>query len=137
MRATILVVDDHQVFADTIVLILNSFEHEFLSVAAYSAKTAIQLVQELRPDLVLLDVIMSDTKGIEHAISIRDDFGCNVLLMSGQSQATELLSEATGIGIAPFGIVAKPIHPIELINKIRQVLGSEKQKPDGSSTAPR
>ena len=120
----ILVVDDEPVITKTLVLILNSFHGEFYAVGSTSIVEALTIVQGIHPDLVLLDAIMPGANGLDHAIQMRDKFGCKVLMMSGQGATAGYLDELNRSGDAPFEIVAKPIHPNDLVARIREKLQS-------------
>ena len=124
MGATILVVDDHRSIADTIVFILNALSGEFAAVAAYSGQQAVEMARSLLPDLVLLDVNLPDTIGLEHALAVRDQCGCKVLLMSGDSRTGEILLESDSGEGDRFEILSKPMHPLELIDRVRNAIRS-------------
>ena len=64
-----LVVDDEQVIADTLAIILN--QAGFDASAVYTGNGAVQAAKQRRPALVISDVIMPDMNGIEAAIQIR------------------------------------------------------------------
>jgi DNA-binding response OmpR family regulator len=120
-RNTVLVVDDEPVIVETLVLILNKFD-DFVAFGSTNIKEALTIVRGIQPHLVLLDVMMPDVHGIEHAIEMRDQCGCKVLMMSGQGAAGQFIEEAVRAGHAPFEILAKPIHPMELVEKIREMI---------------
>ncbi len=120
--SVILVVDDEPVITQTLVLILNSFRDEFFAVGTTSISDALKIVEGIHPDLVLLDAIMPGAHGLDHALQIRDKSGCKVLMMSGQGATATYLDEAKLQGHEPFEILAKPIHPNDLIAKIREML---------------
>jgi DNA-binding NarL/FixJ family response regulator len=63
---TFLVVDDHPSFRKTARVLLNSAGFEVVGEAADGA-SAIEAAQALRPDVVLLDVILPDIDGFEVA----------------------------------------------------------------------
>jgi CheY-like chemotaxis protein len=121
-RSLILVVDDEPLITETLVLILNKFSHEFVAVGSSNVTDALTLVRGIHPDVVLLDVIMPGVHRLEHAIEMREKCGCRVLLVSGQQNTAELLKTELDSGREPFEILAKPIHPMELIEKIREAL---------------
>lgn len=120
--SVILVVDDEPVITNTLVLILNSFKGEFYVVGSTNIAEALTIVQGIHPDLVLLDAIMPGANGLDHAVQMRDRFGCKVLMMSGQGATSVHLEELNRRGDAPFEIVAKPIHPNELVSRLREIL---------------
>ena len=65
------------------------------------------------------DVIMPDMNGIEAAIHIRKFLpSCKVLLFSGQAATADLLESARSQG-HEFEILAKPVHPQDLLAKLR------------------
>jgi DNA-binding response OmpR family regulator len=119
---TILVVDDEPVIAHTIVLILNRHRDEFLAVGSTDVSEALTIVRDTQPDLVLLDAIMPGTRGLQHAIDMRQKYDCNVVIMSGQPGASDLLEKLDREGHVPFEIIPKPIHPDKLVAKIRELL---------------
>ncbi len=122
-RKIVLVVDDEPVITRTLVTILNKLSNEFVAIGATSAAEALTLVRGVRPDLVLLDVVMPGVTQLEHAIEMRDRWNCKVLLLSGQPSTDGALQQLSQSGCAAFEILPKPIHPTALIEKIRQTLG--------------
>ena len=116
-RPRVLVVDDEQVIADTLakILDLNGFEAS----AVYTGTAAVESARSIEPDLIISDVIMPDMNGIEAAISIRNFLpGCKILLFSGQAATADLLETARAQG-HEFEIIAKPIHPSDLLAKLK------------------
>lgn len=110
-------VDDEQVIADTLarILDLNGYEAS----AVYSGTAAVESARTLQPDLVISDVIMQDMNGIEAAIHIREFLpSCKILLFSGQAATADLLENARAQG-HEFEILAKPVHPADLLAKLK------------------
>jgi DNA-binding response OmpR family regulator len=66
----ILVVDDETVVANSLCGILRV--NEFCAYAVTRAQEAYAVVEVLKPDLILLDVVLPDTRGLEAAIHLRD-----------------------------------------------------------------
>lgn len=116
-RPRVLVVDDEQVIADTLakILDLNGYDAS----AVYTGTAAVESARSLRPDLIISDVIMPDMNGIEAAISIRSFLpSCKILLFSGQAATADLLEDARAHG-HEFEILAKPVHPSDLLAKLK------------------
>jgi CheY-like chemotaxis protein len=65
----ILVADDSQDGADSLVFLLKAAGHEVFT--AYDGRTAIQLAEQHRPDAVLLDIGMPEVSGYDVARAIR------------------------------------------------------------------
>jgi CheY-like chemotaxis protein len=116
-KPKVLVADDERVIADTLAIILN--QNGFEATAVYSGEKAVEAAESLRPDLLISDVIMNDLNGIDAAIKIRDMLpSCKILLFSGQAATADLLDRAQGQG-HQFEILAKPVHPQDLLAKLR------------------
>ena len=113
----VLVVDDERLIADTVTAILN--EHGFEAVGVYNGEEAIQAARRFSPEILLTDVLMPKMSGIDLAIKIREEFPkIPVLLFSGQAATSELMRKAAADGYQ-FELLPKPIHPMELIAKLR------------------
>ena len=113
----VLVVDDERVIADTLAIILN--QAGFNAAAVYTGTEAVERARKEKPDLVISDVIMPDMNGIEAAIRIRQMLpGCKILLFSGQAATADLLEKARLQG-HEFEILAKPVHPQDLLAKLK------------------
>jgi CheY-like chemotaxis protein len=113
----VLVVDDERVIADTLATILN--QNGFEAFAVYTGTAAVDSARSNHPDLVISDVIMQDMNGIEAAIRIRQMLpACKILLFSGQAATADLLEKARAQG-HQFEILAKPVHPQDLLAKLK------------------
>lgn len=116
-KPKVLVVDDERVIADTLAIILN--QHGYEASAVYTGNGAVERARTVRPDLIISDVIMPDMNGIEAAIHIRKFLpSCKILLFSGQAATADLLESARAQG-HEFEILAKPVHPQDLLAKLR------------------
>ena len=117
----ILVVDDEETLANSTVEILNL--SGFCAYVAYDGRTALELAAKLHPDILLTDVVMPDMNGVELAIAISKLLPhTRILLISGQAGTIDLLEKARVDGFS-FDLVAKPIHPVKLIEKLNKLRG--------------
>jgi CheY-like chemotaxis protein len=117
VKPKVLVADDERVIADTLAMILN--QSGFEERAVYSGERAVELIPVFEPDMLISDVIMADLNGIEAAIRIRAMRPqIKVLLFSGQAATADLLIKARSEGYE-FEILAKPVHPQDLLSKLR------------------
>ena len=116
-KPKVLVADDERVIADTLAIILN--QSGFDATAVYTGEKAVETARTLRPDMLISDVIMTDLNGIDAAIRIREMLpACKILLFSGQAATADLLDRARGQG-HEFEILAKPVHPQDLLARLR------------------
>jgi len=116
-KPKVLVADDERVIADTLAMILN--QSGFEARAVYSGEQALELAPVFEPDMLISDVIMADLNGICAAIQIRALLPrIKILLFSGQAATADLLEKARAKG-HEFEIMAKPVHPQDLLSKLR------------------
>lgn len=116
-RPKVLVADDERVIADTLTMILN--QSGFEARAVYSGEKALELAPTFAPDMLISDVIMADLNGIDAAIRIREVLpSIKILLFSGQAATADLLEKARMQGYE-FEILAKPVHPQDLLTRLR------------------
>jgi len=117
IKPKVLVADDERVIADTLAMILN--QSGFEARAVYSGEKALELAPTYQPDMLISDVIMADLNGIDAAIRIRALLpSIKILLFSGQAATADLLEKARRDG-HEFDILAKPVHPQDLLNRLR------------------
>lgn len=120
-KPKVLVVDDERVIADTLAMILN--QSGFDARAIYSGEGAVELASTFEPDMLISDVIMADLNGIDAAIRIRALIpSIKILLFSGQAATADLLEKARAQGYE-FEILAKPVHPQDLLSRLRAQTG--------------
>ena len=112
-------VDDEPIIASTLATILNF--SGFSATGFESAEAAMQAAETQCPDLLITDVIMPGMNGIDLAIRFKTHYpDCKTLLFSGQTNTSELLSAASSEG-HKFPILAKPVHPTELLAAVRSL----------------
>jgi CheY-like chemotaxis protein len=81
------------------------------------------MARDAAPELLISDVVMPEMTGIELAITLRTTApDCKVLLFSGQAVTRDLLLKARDEG-HDFEIITKPIHPADMLNRVRDCLG--------------
>jgi DNA-binding response OmpR family regulator len=116
-KPRVLIADDERIIADTLAIILN--QSGFDASAVYSGEAAVETARQLRPDMLISDVIMNDMNGIDAAIKIRTMLpSCKILLFSGQAATADLLDRARVQG-HEFEILAKPVHPRDFLARLR------------------
>ncbi|HEV2645670.1 MAG TPA: response regulator [Acidobacteriaceae bacterium] len=113
----ILVVDDERVIAETLSIILT--RSGFTVLTAYDGETAFELAKDVKPDLLLTDVMMGPgIDGTQLAMQmVQTHPHCKVLLFSGHAATVDLLGKAREMG-HDFTLMAKPVHPAALLAQI-------------------
>jgi DNA-binding NtrC family response regulator len=116
----VFVVDDESIVTTTLEQILRY--HGFDARSFDLPIEALRACRETAPDLLITDVVMPLLSGIDLAVQMREQCpDCKVLLFSGQPATTDLLEMARASG-HNFEALAKPVHPVELLEKIRTVM---------------
>lgn len=127
-KMRVLAVDDEFVIASTWAQILrmSGFDADW----ATSGEEAITKARQMRPDILLSDVLMHGIDGFQTAAEIlkfRPD--CRVILISGHAETTHsILLDYPGQ--TKFQIFRKPIHPLVLLEKIRESIQSVNSQSD-------
>jgi CheY-like chemotaxis protein len=116
-KLRIYVVDDEPAIASTLAMILCK---EGVDATAFTDPlVAVQAVRGDPPDLLLSDVVMPGLSGIELAVQVRQSCpDCKVVLFTGQPTHEDLL-DIDRINAYVFSIIAKPLHPVNLLRIIR------------------
>jgi AmiR/NasT family two-component response regulator len=100
----------------------ESLEEEGYEVVGEAGRgdQAIELVRELRPDLVILDIKMPGVDGLTAARTIAADRICAVLMLTAFSQR-EIIEEARDAGALAY--LVKPFQKNDLIPAIEVAIG--------------
>jgi DNA-binding NtrC family response regulator len=115
---TVFIVDDEKTIAETLAVILGM--SGFAAHSFSDPREALKAAGGEIPDLLLSDVMMPELTGVDLAIAVQQSCPkCKVLLFSGQADTADLLSKAREQG-HNFHLLAKPIHPSDLLRLIRQ-----------------
>lgn len=110
-RPSILIVEDEGVIALDIRATLGRLGYAVAAVAATGSE-AIARVEELRPDLVLMDIhLRGEMDGVEAARAIRDRFGVPVIYLTAFADPATLQRARI---TEPFGYLLKPFEEREL-----------------------
>jgi two-component system KDP operon response regulator KdpE len=113
----VLVADDEQRITKLVSMALT--DEGFRVVTAAGGEEALAKAEEVRPDIVLLDIVMPDLDGIEVMRQIRERRSVPVILLTGKGSASD---KAKGLDLGADDYIAKPFHLDELTARVRAVL---------------
>ena len=126
MSYKILLVDDEH---DILEFISYNLEKEgFIVSTAINGKLALQLAKKIKPDLIILDVMMPEMDGITTCAEIRNIPELENLLILFLTARSEEYSELAGFDAGADDYVTKPIKPKLLISRIKALLKRNKIK---------
>ena len=92
------------------------FSKQYRLLEADSVEVAVPIVQQSRPQVILLDVMMPKTDGFEMLQRIKEiDASCEVIMLTGVN-SQQLAEKAKACGAGDF--VGKPFDIVELRQKV-------------------
>lgn len=113
----VLTVDDHEILRGGIRFLLLAFDDIEVVGEAHSGEEALRLCQSVRPDVVLMDIMMSGMDGVEATEAIRARYPEVQVLALTSFYDTELVQRALRAGA--IGYLLKGVSMDELANAIR------------------
>ena len=118
-RYKVLIVDDA---LDNIKILIDLLRNDYDTFFSKSGKKALQLVKTVRPDIILLDVVMPEMDGYEVCSRLKKDklsADIPVIFISARNQVGD---ETMGLDLGAVDYIAKPISPPILKARIRNHL---------------
>lgn len=117
---TVLLVDDEQDILEF--LSYNLRKEGFRVFTANNGNDAIKLAKEVRPEVILLDVMMPQMDGIELCQILRQDLLLENSIITFLTSRSEDYSQIAGFEAGADDYITKPIRPRLLISKIEALL---------------
>ncbi|MDR1390416.1 MAG: response regulator [Treponema sp.] len=121
-RKVILAVDDMAISLTTIRTIL---QHEYDVRLCKSASLALEILESVKPDLILMDIEMPEISGMEFVGLIKKNEAYrNIPIIFVTSHASgDLIDKA--MDFSAEGYIVKPFIPEALIKRVKAALGEE------------
>jgi DNA-binding response OmpR family regulator len=121
MTQRVLIADDDPNIVVSLEFLLHQAGYE-VHVAADGEET-LRAVKRLRPDLLLLDIMLPLKNGFEVCQTLRSDpdqSGMKILMLTAKGRGTEV---AKGLALGADAYVTKPFGTRELVETVRRLLG--------------
>jgi DNA-binding response OmpR family regulator len=120
----ICVIEDEQVIANAVAARLRNegFEVE----TASDGPEGVALCERLRPDLVVLDLMLPGLDGLEVCRRVQRDRPVPVLMLTARGEEADVL---VGLGVGADDYMTKPFSPRELVARIRALLRRVERRP--------
>ena len=106
----------------------------FRVTSASDGETALSAVQESRPDVVLLDLMLPGLDGLEVCRRLKTDSATSsipVVMLTARSEDTDVV---TGLEMGAADYITKPFSPRVLVARVRAVLRRDRRDPSGEET---
>ena len=120
-KTHILVVDDDDGIRELVKEFLN--KNNFLVSTANSAEDALNKVNIIKFDLIVLDIMMPGKSGLEFTKEYKKKLDTPIILLTAKGEASERVQ---GLEIGADDYLAKPFEPKELILRINNILNKTK-----------
>jgi two-component system response regulator RegX3 len=117
LQATVLIVEDEESFVEALVVGLK--REGFLVKVARDGAEAIDLFDVVRPDLVLLDVMLPKVSGIDVCREIRRRSRVPIIMVTAKASEIDTV---VGLEVGADDYVTKPYRLRELVARMRAVL---------------
>jgi two-component system response regulator MtrA len=114
MKGRVLVVDDDVALAEMLGIVLRGEGIEPFFV--FDGDKALAAFRETKPDLVLLDLMLPGTDGIDVCRQIRAESGVPIVMLTAKSDTVDIV---VGLESGADDYVVKPFKPKELVARVR------------------
>ncbi|MDQ0230927.1 response regulator YycF [Metabacillus malikii] len=132
MEKKIVVVDDEKPIAD--ILEFNLKKEGYTVYCAYDGNQALEMVEEIVPDLVLLDIMLPNKDGMEVCREIRKNHDMPIIMLTAKDSE---IDKVLGLELGADDYVTKPFSTRELLARVKANLRrqntSENSEDQGSS----
>ncbi len=115
--AKILVVDDEQNIRDIVKAYLA--KEGYVVTTAADGPSALQAARQVRPDLVVLDIMLPEMDGLEVLQHLRRESDVYVLMLTAKAEETD---KVVGLSVGADDYLAKPFSPRELVARVKAIL---------------
>ena len=116
-KKQILVVEDEDSFVDALTVGLE--REGFIVKVAINGTEALKIFEEIKPDLILLDIMLPEISGIDVCREIRTKSDVPIIMVTAKG---EEIDTVLGLEIGADDYVTKPYRLRELVARIRSVL---------------
>jgi len=119
----ILIVDDQLEVRELVEVTLRSDAYHVLQ--AENGKQAVETARKEQPDLIIMDIMMPGMDGIEATRTIKSEDitkDCTVVILTAKGQDKD---KQAGLAAGAADYFVKPFSPLELINKVEELLGEQ------------
>ncbi|MFC4411671.1 response regulator YycF [Chungangia koreensis] len=114
MNKTILVVDDEKPIAD--ILQFNLKKEGYNVICAYDGEQALQKVEETKPDLMLLDIMLPNRDGMEVCREVRKKYDFPIIMLTAKDSE---IDKVLGLELGADDYVTKPFSTRELVARVK------------------
>ena len=129
MKQTILIIDDDEQLIKRLQAYLEGFGYDVVT-ATHPAQ-GLQIFNDSKPHLIILDVMLPDMTGFDVCKEIRKTSDIPVIILSARGETTD---RVVGLEIGADDYLPKPFEPRELVARIQSVLRRSREEQPAVTT---
>ncbi|MRX73407.1 response regulator [Bacillus lacus] len=114
LEKKILVIDDEKPIAD--ILEFNLKKEGYEVHCAYDGNEAVEMVEEIKPDLILLDIMLPSRDGMEVCREVRKKYETPIIMLTAKDSE---IDKVLGLELGADDYVTKPFSTRELLARVK------------------
>ena len=111
---TILIVDDEQPIVD--ILVYNLEKEGYRTIEASDGLTAIDMAQEQKPDLILLDIMLPKLDGLSVCKRIKNSLNVPIIMLTAKDSE---IDKILGLELGADDYITKPVSGREFVARVK------------------
>ena len=118
-KKSVLIIEDEQNIAHAQKMIL---EDDYQVSVAYDGESGMEKIKKLKPDLIVLDLMLPNRGGYDVCFNLRQDpelRDIKVLMVTALNQA---IDKDKGVMVGTDAYLTKPFEPAQLLDAVRKLL---------------
>lgn len=117
MLTRILICDDDPIVHESLKIYLKTDNFEILS--AFDGEEALHLIEEFKPNIMVLDIMMPKLSGLDVCREVRKNYSIPIIMLTAKG---EEIDKIIGLEIGADDYIVKPFSPREVVARIKAVL---------------
>ncbi|MBI5880754.1 response regulator [archaeon] len=118
-KKSILIIEDEVNIANAQRLILGT---DYDVSVANDGESGLEMIKKLRPDLIVLDLMLPNRGGYDVCFTVRQDKSLNSTKILMVTALTQSIDKTKGVMVGTDAYLTKPFEPEQLLTAVRKLL---------------
>ncbi|MBW2967821.1 response regulator [Candidatus Woesearchaeota archaeon] len=119
VKKKVLIIEDDEHIANAQKLILSG---EYNVSVAYDGEAGLQKIRDLKPDLIVLDLMLPNRGGYDVCFTMRQDPELEKIKILMVTALNQEIDKDKGVMVGTDGYLTKPFEPDQLLSAVRHLL---------------
>ncbi len=120
-RFKVFIVDDHEIVRHGLIQFINSSEEFTVCGDASDASTAVSMMNDLKPDIAIIDLSLEGTGGLELIKAVRQRYRSIKILVHSMHTEVEIIKKAINAGAMGYVPKSEPVDRLfDALNEIKK-----------------